>query len=147
MQALVAEEHTSNTSRRTDRTAPLFDWVGLGIFTGHRLGRFEQAILPARSTARAYDLLPINNHIPEEWRGKPKAFVRDDFTFYHHGILLLEQHCLLDPSTKPEFAHIRWRFNKSKFTLSSSNTSVNTVPTSKRILESHTILLLSFICF
>jgi hypothetical protein len=115
MQALVAEENTVDPSQRTDRTAALYDWVGLGIITGRQLGEFGQSALPARSTARAYDPLPKNNDIPAERRGKPKAFVRDDFTFYNLGLLLLDHHRLLDPSTTSEFVHIRLRYDKSKF--------------------------------
>jgi hypothetical protein len=115
METIVAEEHSSRSPRRTDRTAALYDWIILGIFTGFRLCEFGQSVLPARSNARAFDPLPDNEHIPPEWRGKPKAFVRDDFKFYDVGLHLLDHHDLTNSKIRAEFVHIRWRFDKSKF--------------------------------
>jgi hypothetical protein len=83
MQDIVARpRHKNNPPPHTNKASALFDWIGLSVFTCHRLSEFRQSTLPAGSTAQGFDPLPKNSHIPPACRGKPKAFVRDDFSLY-----------------------------------------------------------------
>jgi hypothetical protein len=116
MHAMVSEDYcTSGDSSNLSRNAALYDWICLGLFTGHRLGEFGQSVLPQGSRALSFDPLPTNKHIPRSWRGKPKAFVRDDFTFYDKNLNLVDHHALVRHPRLAEYVHIRWRYDKSKF--------------------------------
>jgi hypothetical protein len=115
METIVAAENSDRSRRRSDRTAALYDWVILGIFTGFRLCEFGQSVLHARSNAQVFNPLPNNKHIQPEWRGKPIAFVRDDFKFYDSSLHLLDHKRPKVTTTRAAFVHIRWRFDKSKF--------------------------------
>jgi hypothetical protein len=115
MQRMVTHStHTQPRLQHSDRASALFDWIGLGAFTGHRLNEFGQSTLPAGSKADSFDPLPGNNDIPAVWRGKPKAFVRDDFVFYDAQLRRLDHTRLTTESDNAEYVHIRWRFDKSK---------------------------------
>jgi hypothetical protein len=116
MQDIVARtQYTNNPQPHTDKASALFDWIGLGVFTGHRLSELGQSTLPKVSTAQGFDPLPTNSHMPPAWRGKPKAFVRDDFSFYDASLHQLDHDQLQAAPSSAEYVHIRWRFDKSKF--------------------------------
>jgi hypothetical protein len=116
MHQMVADDYdVAGDSTILTRNAALYDWVCLGLFTGHRLGEFGQSVLPHGSRASGFDPLPSNKHIPRAWRGKPKAFVRDDFTFYDRHLNLVDHPTLTQNPRRAEYVHIRWRYDKSKF--------------------------------
>jgi hypothetical protein len=102
-------------SQQRRQGSRVYDWIGLGLLTGHRLGEFGQSKLPTGSNSTSFDILPDNSHIPPMWRGKPKAFVRDDFSFYTASRILMSHNDLLISPSTAEFVHIRWRYDKSKF--------------------------------
>jgi hypothetical protein len=82
MHHMVMEADCSvGSAASSHRTAALYDWVSLGLFTGHRLGEFGSA-LPSGSGASGFHPLPLNKHIPPQWRKKKKDFVRNDVSFY-----------------------------------------------------------------
>jgi hypothetical protein len=116
MQNMVIQaNHTLPHLQHTSMASALFDRIGLGAFTGHRLSEFGQSTLPVGSKADSFDPLPRKNDILSAWRGKPKAFVRDDFILYVAHLRRLDHAKLRTRSDAAEYVHIRWRFHKSKF--------------------------------
>ena len=92
--------------------AAVYDWSRLGLFTGSRLGEYGQSKVPKGCK---WTPLPNSDDVPLEWRGKPLAFIRSDFTFYTKDHILVEHSDALSDPARVEYVHFRFRYDKSKF--------------------------------
>jgi hypothetical protein len=72
----------SDTRGVISESAAVYDWCRFGLFTGSRLGEFAQSKPPKGAPADWYAAIPNSNDVPREWRGRPIAFIEEDFSFY-----------------------------------------------------------------
>jgi hypothetical protein len=105
--------HAKVTAERQPhgKTAAIFDWLRLGAFTGSRLSEYGQDKV---AKGERWATIPTSSDVPLEWRGKPIAFIADDFLFLDktcrimsHSVALLHPQRVLD-------VHIRFRYDKGK---------------------------------
>jgi hypothetical protein len=95
--------------------AVLYDFVILGLFTGSRLAEFGQSGVPPGCKADGWNAIPYNPDVPSEWRGKPIAFMMNDFRFFcSNRILISHEDVCADPA-RATFVSVRFRYDKSKF--------------------------------
>jgi len=100
----------SDSSIWLDKTAAVFDWSCLRIFTGSRSGEYAQTVAKRNEFAR----VPNSWAAPPQWRNTPIAFIAADFSFYDQHLRLVSISLLLDLSTPdPLYVHVRFRFDKS----------------------------------
>ena len=93
------------------RAAAVFDWTALGCCTGSRISEYGQSGLKRNSQ---WNTIPDSDDVPPEWRGKPLAFIPDDFTFYtSDGVRLSDHEVILIPD-KAAYIWIRFRYDKGK---------------------------------
>jgi hypothetical protein len=107
-------QHQHNNLVFLSKAFAVFDWMGLGIHTGSRLGEYGQSKPKA---GEPFATVP-NSTDAREWAGTPLAFVREDFQFF--GSTLIQHpylECLQDHSLAL-YVHIRFRFDKSKMNFS-----------------------------
>jgi hypothetical protein len=104
---------TASDQSSTSSDAAMYDWSRLGLFTGSRLAEYGQSALPRGTPHDGWDVIPTNRNVPQEWRGKPKAFVASDFTFFDEHLVRLPDSAVLAKSSRVMFVHIRYRYDKS----------------------------------
>ena len=89
-----------------------YDWIRLGAFAGFRISEFGQAKV---KKGEKFLHVPTNGDVPEDERGRPLAFVADDFQFFTADLTLVPHHHLLASHKlgRIQFAQLRWRYDKS----------------------------------
>ena len=93
--------------------AVLYDICRLGTFTGSRLAEYGQSAVPAGSPSDYWNPIPESRDVPDEERGKPCAFVADDFEFYTVDHLRISHAEALQDLSLAEFVHVTFRYDKS----------------------------------
>jgi hypothetical protein len=100
------------------RDVVLYDFCTLSLFTGSRLAEFGQSGLPPGSPPDGWNRIPDSRDVPEEWRGRPMAFIASDFSFFDkHSLLLSHAESLAHPDRVRQ-VHVRFRYDKSNFNFS-----------------------------
>jgi hypothetical protein len=94
--------------------AAVYDWARFGLYTGSRLGEYAASKPPAGAPFDWHATIPNNDDVPIEWRGKPIAFIEEDFEFYddHWTSLPLDE--VLDDPSIAEIIRVRFRYDKGK---------------------------------
>jgi len=103
-------DHVLDSSIWLGKTAAVFDWSCLGIFTGSRSGEYAQTVAKHNKFA----CVPNSWAALPQWHNTPIAFLAADFSFYDKHLRLVHISLLLDLSTlDPLNVHARFRFDKS----------------------------------
>lgn len=97
---------------RSSKEAAVYDWCRLGLFSGSRLAEYGQSTVTKQ---QPWEPLPNNSDVPHKWRGRPIAFVAEDFTFYDAKFRQCQQCDVVGGAIQPAYVHIRFRYDKSKF--------------------------------
>ena len=90
-----------------------YDWCRFGLFTGSRLGEYGQSKPPKNAPEDWFATAPNNKDVPAEWRGKPLAFIEEDFTFYTSKKISLSKEAILADPTRAAILRVRYRYDKS----------------------------------
>ena len=93
----------------------LYDFIRVASFTGSRLAEYGQSALPKGSPPDGWATIPNNRDVPNEWRNKPAAFVRDDFEFFDQRRVQMKHRSALRHPRRVQFVRVRFRYDKSKF--------------------------------
>ena len=91
----------------------LYDCCSIGLFTGSRLAKYGQGVLPQNAPSDGWMPLPNSRDVPPEWQGKPSAFIADDFEFYDERQLLVSHSKVLAGRAEAVYVHVRFRYDKS----------------------------------
>jgi len=104
---LLTTMRTSDSSTWLDKTAAVFDWSCLDIFTGSRSGECAQTVAKRNELA----CVPNSWAAPPQWRNTPIAFLVDDFSFYDQHLSRVPTSLLLDQATQdPVCVHVCFRY-------------------------------------
>jgi hypothetical protein len=87
------------------RTAAIFDWTGLGLHTGSRLGEYGQSKRQKNSPFARVPQGPC--------AGQALAFIREDFSYFDSSGRLLSQSALLVDPEPASSLHVTFRYDKS----------------------------------
>ena len=93
------------------KEAAIFDWTALGCCTGSRISEYGQTKV---KKGHQWNTIPISPDIAEEWRGKPIAFIAEDFQFFTADGIRLSDAEVIFSSDKAEYLWVRFRFDKGK---------------------------------
>lgn len=95
----------------TSKAAAVYDWCRLGLFTGSRLSEYGQNRV---TKAEPWAPIPSNADVPPEWRGRPIAFLADDFTFYNDSFAKIHHQTVFAcGASTAKYVHVRFRYDKS----------------------------------
>jgi hypothetical protein len=87
------------------RTAAIFDWTGLGLHTGSRLGEYGQS-KPEKGSPFA--------RVPQgPCAGQALAFIREDFLYFNASGCRLDHSLLLEKPEQATVLHVIFRYDKS----------------------------------
>jgi len=95
------------------RDPVLWDFACLACYTGSRVGEYGISRRPRGMPMDGFIPIPDNDDVPPEWRGRPMAFIAEDFTFYDARRRRLRLHKALRSPRKVAFVRIRFRYDKS----------------------------------
>lgn len=89
-----------------------YDWSRLGVFAGFRVGEYGQSQLLA---GQKFRIIPFDDEVPMNQRGKPVAFMASDFTFYTWDYIEIPHWQVFQRHSKGQvaFVEILWRYDKS----------------------------------
>lgn len=89
-----------------------YDWLRLGAFAAFRISEFGQAKV---RKGQKFLHVPVNDDVPEAERGRPLAFIAEDFQFFSADLTLISHDQLLACHRlgRIQFVQIRWRYDKS----------------------------------
>ena len=111
---MAAQYRAFGTYRNHGRDPVLWDFACLACFTGSRLGEYGVSKRPKGGTTDSYPVLPNSRDVPAEWRGRPIAFIAEDFELFDGKLKRV------DHATARRFPHtvvfvdVRFRYDKSK---------------------------------
>ena len=95
------------------RDPVLWDFACLACYTGSRVGEYGYSRRPKGMPLDGFIPIPDNADVPPEWRGKPMAFIADDFIFYDRRHRRMPHRTVLRSPHKVAFVRIRFRYDKS----------------------------------
>jgi hypothetical protein len=105
LHAGVTQAARHNIQTLLERTAAVFDWTGLGLHTGSRLGEYGQS-KPEKGSAFA--------RVPQgPCAGQALAFVKEDFVYFDDAGHLVSHTTLLEKPNRAATFHITFRYDKS----------------------------------
>ena len=104
---------TSDPRGILSQMAAVYDWCRFGLYTGSRLGEYGQCKPPKQAPADWFATAPINGDVPPDWRGRPLAFIEEDFTFYTDKKITLSSEAVLANHTLAAMLRVRYRYDKS----------------------------------
>jgi hypothetical protein len=94
--------------------AAVYDWARFGLYTGSRLGEYGQSKPKGRAPLDWHATIPHNTNVPQEWRGKPIAFLESDFEFFDLNWIQLSVDSVLQHPGSAEKIRVRFRYDKGK---------------------------------
>ena len=95
------------------RDPVLFDWSCLAGFTGSRIGEYGVGKKYKGMPIDGWISAPTSHDVPEEWRGKPLAFMADDFTLFNKHLRRVEHSEARRHPRRVEYVDVRFRYDKS----------------------------------
>ena len=101
-----------STGRFLSSQWTVFDWQRLGVFTGSRVSEYAQTKLPK---GQRFNIIPFEP-AAGDWQGWPIAFIRQDFTFYDVGEVMIPSREVYDAHLQGKVAYLEicFRYDKSK---------------------------------
>ena len=86
----------------------VYDWCHFNLFTGSRLGEYGQSKPPKGAPNDWFTTAPNSKDVLAEWRGKPLAFIEEDFTFYTSKKIALSMEAVLTDPARAAILRIRY---------------------------------------
>ena len=113
MRDMAKECRRSSIYGNYGRNAVLWDFARLACFTGSRLGEYGLSRKPAGVKPDGWDKIPNSHDVPKEWRGRPMAFITEDFLLYDKKWRLISHRTALRHPKRVKFVEVRFRYDKS----------------------------------
>jgi hypothetical protein len=110
MAAMASEYKHSGKYGKFGRIPVLWDLTCLACYTGSRLGEYG---VSRRERGSLFPTLPNSTEVPTDWRGRPVAFIPEDFEFYDKKMVFLPWPHVGQHRELVKFLVIRFRYDKS----------------------------------
>lgn len=104
----IKADAKANVSSHLSRKALIFDCMRLGSFTGSRAAEYSQT----KGKKGTFNRIP-NTFAAHCWRGKPIAFISEDFTYLDADGIVLDHQDLFRDSTPAVQLQLCTRYDKS----------------------------------
>ena len=92
------------------RVPALWDLTCLACYTGSRLGEYG---VSRREKGSLFPTLPDSHDVPSAWRGRPIAFIPEDFEFYNRKMVFIDWSKAWKHPKKAKILVVRFRYDKS----------------------------------
>ena len=110
MEVMAAEYIQHGKYGNFGRYPVLWDLACLACYTGSRIGEYG---VSRTQPGAAFPTIPHSSEIPEAWRGRPIAFIPEDFEFYDKHMAFVPWSVAHQYPSRITFLIVRFRFDKS----------------------------------
>ena len=95
------------------RDAVLWDFVRLACYTGSRLGEYGLGARAKGCPLDGWNKIPDSHDVPAEWRGRPLAFIAEDFVLYDRNWREVSRREARRHPKLVQYVEVRFRYDKS----------------------------------
>ena len=95
------------------RDAVLWDFTRLACFTGSRIGEYGMSKKPPGVALDGFVPIPDSHDVPKEWRGRPLAFIVEDFILYDKHWREVSRSEARRRPKRVQYVEVRFRYDKS----------------------------------
>jgi hypothetical protein len=110
----MADSYRANGKYGNYGRDPVFwDFCCLASYTGSRIGEYGISKLEKGTPPDGFIAIPVNPDVPEEWRGRPQAFIAEDFTLYDAKMCRVSHSKARRHPDRVAYVIVRFRYDKS----------------------------------